>query len=166
MNKIKAITWLKRIPLTLQIIIALVLAIILGMALGAGNPSRSNATLITNLAIPAELVFKGLRALATPLILVAVLHTFMTTNLPGTPGRRLAVLLLTNTILAIVVGLLVANILRPGTWGTLVAPGSTEITPKSFDPWGLFKDALPEAILKPLVDNNVSNSSLSPSALV
>jgi hypothetical protein len=54
MNKIKAITWLKRIPLTLQIIIALVLAIILGMALGAGNPSRSNATLITNLAIPAE----------------------------------------------------------------------------------------------------------------
>ncbi|WP_413172367.1 dicarboxylate/amino acid:cation symporter [Anabaena azotica] len=155
MSKIKAITWLKRIPLTLQIIIALVLAIVLGMALGAGNPSPSNATLITNLAIPAELVLKALRALATPLILVAVLHTFMTTNIPGTAGRRLAVLLLTNTTVAIVVGLLVANILRPGTWGTLVAPGSTEMTPQSFDPWGLFKDAVPEAILKPLVDNNV-----------
>ncbi|TAF03425.1 MAG: dicarboxylate/amino acid:cation symporter [Nostocales cyanobacterium] len=155
MSKIQAINWLKRIPLTLQIIIALVVAVILGIALGAGNPSPSNATLITNLAIPAELILKALRTLATPLILVAVLHTFMTTNIPGTAGRRLAVLLLTNTTVAIVVGLLVANILRPGTWGTLVAPGSTENTTQSFDPWGLFKDAVPEAILKPLVDNNV-----------
>ncbi|WP_016949324.1 dicarboxylate/amino acid:cation symporter [Anabaena sp. PCC 7108] len=151
----KNLSWWQRIPLTLQIIIALVLAIILGIALGAGNPSPSNAIFITNLAIPAELILKALRALATPLILVAVLHTFMTTNIPGTAGRKLAVLLLTNTTVAIVIGLLVANILRPGTWGTLVDPGSTQITPQSFDPWGLFKDAVPDAILKPLVDNNV-----------
>jgi Na+/H+-dicarboxylate symporter len=151
----RAMPWWQRIPLTLQIIIALVLAIILGIALGAGNPSPSNANLITNLAIPAELILKALRALATPLILVAVLHTFMTTNIPGTAGRKLAVLLLTNTTVAILVGLLVANVLRPGSWGTLVAPGSTQITPQSFDPWGLFKDAVPDAILKPLVDNNV-----------
>ncbi|BAZ30622.1 sodium:dicarboxylate symporter [Cylindrospermum sp. NIES-4074] len=153
----KASPWWQRIPLTLQIIIALVIAVCLGIALGAGNPSPSNASLITNLAIPAELVLKALRALATPLILVAVLHTFMTTNIPGTAGRRLAGLLLTNTTVAIVVGLLVANILRPGTWGNLVTPGTgtTEIPTQSFDPWGLFKDAVPDAILKPLVDNNV-----------
>ncbi len=47
--------WL-RIPLTAQIAIALVLAVSLGIALGAGNPSPANATFITNLAIPAELV--------------------------------------------------------------------------------------------------------------
>ncbi|BAT56412.1 sodium:dicarboxylate symporter [Nostoc sp. NIES-3756] len=146
--------WWKRIPLTLQIVIALVLAVILGIALGAGNPNPSNAALITNLAIPAELILKALRALATPLILVAVLHTFMTTNIPGTAGRRLAVLLLTNTTVAIVIGLLVANILRPGTWGYLAKPQTT-ITGNSLDPWGLVKDAVPEAILKPLVDNNV-----------
>lgn len=151
----KASPWWQRIPLTLQIIIALVFAISVGLALGAGNPSPSNATFITNLAIPAELVLKALRALATPLILVAVLHTFMTTNIPGTAGRRLAVLLLTNTTVAIVVGLLVANILRPGTWGNLVPPGTTEIPTQNFDPWGLFKDAVPDSVLKPLVDNNV-----------
>ncbi|HLO85257.1 MAG TPA: dicarboxylate/amino acid:cation symporter [Nostocaceae cyanobacterium] len=147
--------WWQRIPLTLQIIIALVLAIALGIILGAGNPSPSNANLISNLAIPAELVLKALRALATPLILVAVLHTFMTTNIPGTAGRRLAGLLLTNTTVAILVGLLVANILRPGTWGSLPNPGGTQAATTAFDPWGLFKDAVPEAILKPLVDNNV-----------
>ncbi|BAY09033.1 dicarboxylate/amino acid:cation symporter [Calothrix sp. NIES-2098] len=147
--------WWLRIPLTIQIVIALVLAVSLGIALGAGNPSPDNATLITNLAIPAELVLKALRALATPLILVAVLHTFMTTNIPGTAGRRLAVLLLTNTTVAILVGLFVANVLRPGSWGSLAAPTGTEVTSHSLDPWGLFKDAVPDAILKPLVDNNV-----------
>ncbi|BAY62073.1 sodium:dicarboxylate symporter [Calothrix brevissima NIES-22] len=149
--------WWLRIPLTLQIAIALLLAVSLGIALGGGNPSPENATLITNLAIPAELVLKALRALATPLILVAVLHTFMTTTIPGTAGRRLAVLLLTNTTIAIIIGLIVANVLHPGSWGTLAAPTGAEpvAASHSLDPWGLFKDAVPDAILKPLVDNNV-----------
>ncbi|MDZ8109818.1 MAG: dicarboxylate/amino acid:cation symporter [Nostoc sp. DedQUE12a] len=151
----KARPWWQRIPLTLQIVIALVAAVSVGIALGAGNPSPSNATLINNLAIPAELVLKALRALATPLILVAVLHTLMTTNIPGTTGRRLFVLLLTNTSVAILVGLFVANVLRPGTWGNVVTSTNTQITSQNLDPWGLLKDAVPEAVLKPLVDNNV-----------
>ncbi|MBD2410121.1 dicarboxylate/amino acid:cation symporter [Nostoc calcicola FACHB-389] len=152
----KASPWWQRIPLTLQIVVALIAALTVGIALGAGNPSPTNAALINNLAIPAELVLKALRALATPLILVAVLHTLMTTNIPGTAGRRLAVLLLTNTTVAILVGLFVANVLRPGTWGNnVVTSTSTQITGQSLDPWGLIKDAVPEAVLKPLVDNNV-----------
>lgn len=147
--------WWQRIPLTLQIVIALVLAVCLGVALGAGNPNAANKDLISNLAIPAELILKALRALATPLILVAVLHTFMTTDIPGTAGRKLAVLLLTNTTVAILVGLLVANVLRPGTWGRLAPPEGTQVASQSIDPWGLVRDAVPEAILKPLVDNNV-----------
>ncbi|KAF3884129.1 MULTISPECIES: dicarboxylate/amino acid:cation symporter [Nostocales] len=147
--------WWQSIPLTLQIIIALVLAVALGIALGAGNPSPTNKAFIETLAIPAELVLKALRTLATPLILMAVLHTFMTTVIPGRAGRRLAVLLLTNTTVAILVGLFVANVLRPGTWGRLAAPGTAEIVKRNFDPWGLFKDAVPPAILSPLVDNNV-----------
>lgn len=145
----------QRIPLYLQILIALILAIGVGMLLGAGNPNAANASFINNLAIPAELVLKALRALATPLILVAVLHTFLTTNIPGTAGRRLAVLLLTNTTVAIVVGLLVANIMRPGTWGRVAAPQGTQAASQNIDPWSLIKDVVPEAVLKPLVDNNV-----------
>ncbi|MBD2777961.1 dicarboxylate/amino acid:cation symporter [Iningainema tapete] len=145
----------QRIPLTLQIVIALIIAIAIGIALGAGNPNPANKALINNLAIPAEMVLKALRALATPLILVAVLHTFLTTNIPGTAGRRLAVLLVTNTLVAIFIGLFVANILRPGTWGSLADPGSTQAANQNLDPWSLIRDAVPEAVLKPLVDNNV-----------
>jgi Na+/H+-dicarboxylate symporter len=76
----KVSPWWQRITLTLQILIALVAAVSVGIALGAGNPNPSNATLINNLAILAELVLKALCALATPLILVAVLHTLMTVS--------------------------------------------------------------------------------------
>jgi Na+/H+-dicarboxylate symporter len=152
--------WWQKIPLTGQILIALICAIIIGILLGAGNPSPTNANLINNLAVPSELILKALKALATPLILVAVLHTFLTTNIPGTAGRKLAALLFTNTTVAILIGLLVANILRPGTWGRLKAAGTNPAvtqtaTQTNLDPWGLVKDAVPESILKPLVDNNV-----------
>jgi Na+/H+-dicarboxylate symporter len=147
--------WWQQIPLTVQILIALVLAIALGIFLGAGSPSPSNANLIENLARPAELILKALRALAPPLVLVAVLHTFMTAEIPGTAGRKLGILLLTNTNVAILIGLLVANVVRPGSWGKLTPPEGTEGVTTKFDPWGLVQDAVPKAILEPLVNNNV-----------
>jgi Na+/H+-dicarboxylate symporter len=147
--------WMK-IPLTLQILIALILAIAFGLFLGGGNPSESNKVLIDNLAIPADLILKALRALAPPLILVAVLHTFMTAEIPGRAGRKLAILLITNTTVAILIGLLVANILRPGTWGRLTPPTAVDAAATAkFDPWGLIQDAIPKSILEPLVSNNV-----------
>src|SRR4028119_772619 len=97
----------KRIPLYFQIAIALIFAVGLGILLGAGQPNPNNIPLIKNLAIPCDLVLKALRALATPLILLAVLHSFLTAQIPGRAGRRLAFLLLTNTLAAILIGLLV-----------------------------------------------------------
>jgi Na+/H+-dicarboxylate symporter len=79
--------WWERIPLYVQILIALILAIGLGVLLGAGQPSPRNAEIAKDLAIPCSLVLKALRALATPLILLAVLHSFLTTSIPGRSGR-------------------------------------------------------------------------------
>lgn len=146
----------QRIPLYLQILIALIFAVGLGVLLGAGQPDPNNIPLIKHLAIPCDLVLKALRALATPLILLAVLHSFLTAQIPGRAGRRLTVLLLTNTLAAILIGLLVANILQPGKWGRIDIPAeSTSEVVKTLDPWALLQDIVPEAILKPLVDNNV-----------
>lgn len=146
----------QRIPLYLQILIALIFAVGLGVLLGAGQPNPNNIPLIKHLAIPCDLVLKALRALATPLILLAVLHSFLTAQIPGRAGRRLTILLLTNTLAAILIGLLVANILQPGKWGRIDIPAeSTSEVVKTLDPWALLQDIVPEAILKPLVDNNV-----------
>ncbi len=144
-----------RTPLYIQILIALVLAVGLGLLLGAGNYAPTHEALINHLATPCELVLKALRALATPLILLAVLHAFMTTEIPGRSGRKLVWLLLTNTLMAIFIGLLVANVLRPGTWGQLAHPSTAMEGNKSLDPWSLLQDTIPESITKPLNDNNV-----------
>jgi Na+/H+-dicarboxylate symporter len=145
----------QRIPLYVQILIALILAVGLGVLLGAGNPSPSAAEFAKDLAIPCTLILKALRALATPLILLAVINAFMTTEIPERSGRRLSFLLLTNTLVAIIIGLLVANIIRPGRWGQFAAPTNTEAVKKTLDPWGLVESTVPDAVLKPLVDNNV-----------
>jgi Na+/H+-dicarboxylate symporter len=143
----------QRIPLYVQILIAIVVAVSLGTALGLLNPRPDD--LITHFAIPCTLVLKALRMLATPLILLAVLQAFMTTQIPGRSGRRLAGLLLTNTVVAIGIGLIVANLLRPGSWAPLGLPGSTAPSTKTLDPWGLLQDSIPGSIVQPLVDNNV-----------
>jgi Na+/H+-dicarboxylate symporter len=136
------------IPLYIQILVALGLAIVVGTQIGNGPLAQS-------LAIPCDLILKALRALATPLILLAVLHTFLTANIPGKAGRKLTVLLLTNTTVAIVIGLGVANLLRPGKWGAIVVPDGKTDAVTGFDPWSLLQNSVPDAVLKPLVDNNV-----------
>jgi Na+/H+-dicarboxylate symporter len=146
---------LKKIPLYSQIVIALILAVGLGVLLGAGNP-KLDRELIDHLAQPCTLILKALRTLATPLIFLAVIHTLMTAEIPSKSGRKLSILLITNTLVAIGIGLLVANLLRPGMNGNLGSISTTEkLTVKPLDPWGLLESLIPDAILKPLVDNNV-----------
>jgi Na+/H+-dicarboxylate symporter len=145
----------KTIPLYLQILIALVLAVALGVFLGAGKPSEAAANFAKSLAIPCNLVLKALRALATPLILLATLHAFMTTEIPARSAPKLFWLLITNTVAAILIGLGVANLVQPGSGGQLGVPAAAEKLSKPFDAWGLIQDSVPEAVLKPLTDNNV-----------
>ena len=152
---IKTHPFWQRIPLYLQIASALILAAGLGILLGAGQPSPNNVALSNDLAIPCNLVLKALRALATPLIFLAVLHAFLTADIPGRSGRRLVFLLLTNTTFAILIGLFVANVLQPGRWEHFDAPQDTQAASKAFDPWSLLTDSVPDSVIKPLVDNNV-----------
>lgn len=146
---------MNKIPLYLQIVAALIVAVIVGILLGAGNPILDREV-INHLALPSTLILKALRTLATPLIFLAILHTFLTAEIPSNSGRKLSILLITNTLVAIAIGLLVANILRPGAGGqALVTSPTTNTAVKQLDPWGLLADVIPDSVLKPLVDNNV-----------
>jgi Na+/H+-dicarboxylate symporter len=149
------VTQMARIPLYLRIVGALILATIVGVVLGAGNPTWDKEV-IGHLALPSTLILKALRTLATPLIFLAVIHTFLTADIPRNSTRKLSILLITNTLVAIAIGLFVANVMRPGAFGKLsvaVPTAKTEI--KQLDPWSLLSDIIPDSVLKPLVDNNV-----------
>ena len=147
---------MNKIPLYLQIVAALIVAVIVGVLLGAGNPILEK-DVIKHLALPCDLILKALRTLATPLIFLAILNTFLTAEIPSRSGRKLSILLITNTVVAIAIGLFVANVLRPGVGGQALAVSqdSSKSPVKQLDPWGLLSDLIPDSVLKPLVDNNV-----------
>jgi Na+/H+-dicarboxylate symporter len=140
--------WLARwsaIPLYVRILIALVLGLITGLLLGP-------RALVFE--IPSKVILQLLGALAPPLILVAVTHVLMTTEVSGRMAGRLAVLLLLNTTVAIVIGMLVANVVRPGKWAELKRPETTaeKQEGKATSPAELLVQNVPKSLLGPLGD--------------
>lgn len=132
------------VPLYARIVIALVLGVMVGVLLG------SEAAV---LAVPGKLVLRLLGALAPALILAAIVHTFMTTQLGGPLAARLPRLLLLNTLVAITVGLTVANVIQPGQGAGLTPPQQHDETVQSANPLALFLENVPKSLLGPLGDD-------------
>ncbi|BFU90403.1 MAG: Sodium:dicarboxylate symporter [Nitrospira sp.] len=134
----------QNIPLYARIVTALILGVMVGLMLG------SDAAV---LAVPGKLVLRLLGALAPPLILAAIVHTFMTTHLGGPLAMRLPRLLLLNTFVAILVGLTVANVIQPGRGAGLMPPAPHEETTKAANPLVTFLENVPKSLLGPLSDD-------------
>lgn len=132
------------IPLYLRIVMALVLGVVVGIVLG---PEAAV------LSVPGKLVLRLLGALAPPLILAAIIHTFMTTHLGGPLAARLPRLLLLNTLVAITVGLTVANVFEPGRGAGLPPPSPHEEATKAANPLAISLENVPKSLLGPLGDD-------------
>ncbi len=146
-------TWLarwQRLPLYIRILVALVLGT------GTGIVLKERAA---GLAVVAQLIIRILGALATPLILLAVVKSVMQARVGRRDAMRIGKLLLLNTVVAIGFGLLVANVLQPGKRANLQPPGGPSPTAQSDTekrgPLVQLLDSVPDSVLKPLVDNNV-----------
>ena len=132
------------IPLYVRIIIAMVLGLFTGLLLG-------ERALI--LEIPSKVILQLLGALAPPLILIAVTHVLMTTQISAKTAGRLAGLLLLNTTVAILIGLTVANVMKPGTWSEFKKPASLAVNEsKKTSPVELIVQNIPKSIFGPLGD--------------
>lgn len=134
----------QNIPLYARIGVALVLGVTAGLILG-GEASV--------LAVPGKLVLRLLGALAPALILAAIVHTFMTTHLGGPLAARLPLLLLLNTLVAIMIGLTVANVIQPGLGAGLTPPPQHEEPAKAANPLATFLENVPKSLLGPLGDD-------------
>jgi Na+/H+-dicarboxylate symporter len=136
-----------RLPLYYQILLALLLGIVVGVAWGPGAGV---------LALPGKLILRLLGALAPPLILAAIVHTLMTAELGGRDGLKLARLLILNTLVAILIGLCVANIIEPGVGANLAVPAPpADSGQKSANPNPLltFLDNVPKSLFGPFGDD-------------
>ncbi len=95
------------IPLYWRILGGMVLGVVVGLLLGEWADV---------FRLPSSIILQLLSALAPPLILIAVIHVLMTSDIPRKSVARLAGLLLLNTTVAILIGLTVANLMQPGRW--------------------------------------------------
>lgn len=136
-----------RSPLYLRILGGMALGVVVGLLLGPNAVA---------LATPSRLVLRLLGALAPALILVAIVKALIETTFEkGTTGKLLRLLVL-NTLVAICVGLVVANVIKPGSW-------SPDLKPIGGDPHRngqggpdilqQFLDNVPQSVLGPLTDD-------------
>jgi Na+/H+-dicarboxylate symporter len=107
------IAWWHRTPLYLRILGAMLLGVLAGVLL----ESRA-----APLAIPSKLVLRLLGALAPGLVLFAIIQAIMNAQFAKGTAGRLVRLLALNTLVAISVGLCVANVLKPGHWSSQLRP--------------------------------------------
>lgn len=133
------------IPLYIRILVALVLGVVTGLVLG---------DYAYVFEAPSRIILQLLGALAPPLILVAVTHVLMTTDVSGRAAGQLVGLLLLNTTVAILIGMVVANVVRPGEWSSLKAPKKSAAKElKELSPAELIAQNVPKSLLGPLGDN-------------
>lgn len=136
----------QRIPLPLRILAALAVGLVLGLLLrGLGDVSASppdfdalreilrdkevrqlesfrRAAVAMLRHVPyylklfSDLVLLLLGVLATPLIFLSVVRSLTRVDLAGRKSFVLFAQLMLNTVVAILIGILVANVVRPGAW--------------------------------------------------
>ncbi|RYF43709.1 MAG: dicarboxylate/amino acid:cation symporter, partial [Cytophagaceae bacterium] len=146
-------------PLYIRIIGGMLLGLLVGVLMGSDPLTLSlwgkvfYGPRVADLAIPGQLILRLLGALAPALILAAIIHALMTAQIKGKTGARMAGLLLLNTVVAILIGLLVANVLQPGKHASLLHPTAHAAT-KDAKPstLSMILDNVPASLLGPLTD--------------
>lgn len=112
------------------------------------------------------LVIRLLKALATPLILFAILDSLLRTAIPARRGVHLVLISALNAIVATALGLLVANSLRAGeSWRDQVRSlaaerpaaghGVAAAPSMSLDPLRNLAGYIPESLIEPFARNNI-----------
>src|SRR5689334_14271522 len=90
------IAWYRRTPLYLKILVGMLLGLAVGLVLSPDYAKWFNQ--------PAVLILRLLGAIAPALILFAVVRALITANIKGRLAGKLITLLITNTVVAILVG--------------------------------------------------------------
>lgn len=151
-------------PLMWRIIIASVLAIVLGILVGPGS---RNEKLIEYFSIPADLVINALKILAYPLVFVILIRTFVSTKIEAKQIRQIVAQLLLNTAVAAVIGVLVFKLLHlQPIQGIVVGASNQAASPiEQIEFITFMKSLIPTSIIQPLADGDRGIKSMIVAAI-
>lgn len=141
--------WYTRIPLYVKIIIALICGAILG------NFAPSQGWDMEKLKWISDLVLRMLRTLATPLIFSAVLGSIIGANVSGKKAGKLMWLLMTNSVVAIIIGLGVANLMQPGQHLRDHMTQGAASDKEPYNIWQHLFDSVPTDFITPFQKNDI-----------
>ena len=134
------------IPLYLWVIAAVLIAIPVGWAWGDGA---------TRLDILPRVILRALTALAAPLVVLAILSAIVTNEIRGRLGALMMGFYLLNTIVAMIIGLTLTNLIRPGVGASLSGQTAAQAPPhKSIS--DLLIDLVPRSIGEPFTQNHLA----------
>lgn len=136
----------KRFPLYLQIIAALVLGLLLGPLLG------QRAAPLGELG---RLVVQLIKGVATPLLFFAIVNAVLRAEVQGKGALRMLVAAILNASVALFIGLLISNILRPGQHleALAVAPVGAKLEERKIDFLATLASYVPADIITPFAQN-------------
>ena len=150
-----------KFPLVARLVVAILLGASVGWLLGP------RAAFLGEIGL---LVIKLLKALATPLVFLAIVDSFCRAKIPAKKGAILLVICVVNAFAAGVLSIGLSDVVSPGTRTNVEAfqkamessvsakAPSPEAAPKLEFVDALlatFKELIPESITKPFVDNQV-----------
>jgi DAACS family dicarboxylate/amino acid:cation (Na+ or H+) symporter len=134
------------LPLYVWVVIAVVVAVPLGMAWGEGARS---------LQIIPDLVMRAITALAAPVVVLAILYAIVTNDIRGRQGGVMMLLYLVNTIVAMLIGLGLSNLIQPGHGAAMGASESSQPMVKR-TVTELVTEMIPRSIGEAFTTNNIA----------
>jgi DAACS family dicarboxylate/amino acid:cation (Na+ or H+) symporter len=140
----------KRFPLHLQIIVAIAVGLVVGPLLGKGAGGLGEI---------GTVVISLIKAAATPLLFFSIVNAILTTELRGRSALRLLFWAFLNASIALSLGLLISNLLKPGhslIGFTSQDPALTSsYATRKIDLLATLKSTIPTSFVTPFVDNLV-----------
>lgn len=116
------------VPLYVWVLGAVAIAVPIGLVLGMdaarleGMP-KAVVSLLSGVAqaldLAPKLIIRALGALAAPLVVLAILSAIVTNDIQGRQGARMMGYYLINTVAAMIFGLVLSNVLKPGVGANL-----------------------------------------------
>lgn len=157
-----------KLPLSIQVVIGVMAGTLLGIVFGQDVylwGTLKNETL----GQLGMLVIRLLKALATPLIFVAILDAFVHTEIKFRHGGQLLAICGVNLLAAMLIGLTIMNVFTPGTsWSNHISELTAQLQPNiattaiksapegmTLNPLKNLSGYIPENIIDPFLKNNV-----------
>jgi Na+/H+-dicarboxylate symporter len=139
----------RSIPLSLQIIAAMVVGAILGPLLGARAAPLGEI---------GKLVIALIKAAATPLLFFAIVQAIVKTEVKGRAGLRMLAFAMVNACVAVGIGLLLSNLIQPGHHlgiATQAAPAGAvaSYADKKIDVMKVVGGLIPTNLVTPFAEN-------------